>query len=237
MIFEAPETTEIQFYGAIFYWRLNYYLYCLWIDASAISYLSWSDHITSNSVRFWFRREKKMLGKFSQTIPFHLIIIDIALCALCDFRYMLRLKFDQKEYSNRRGAHWMIKYNISVHKYQIKWKEKKTGLIKYWNVASYAIQIHVWDSKSAHDAFILYFPLWLLMGAYAIPGDLGFIFSPLCCTTTVTSCDRTPNTEHWTPKSLTLIEMLKSNVIKIIIDMLKSSFTLQSQCTFHFAIT
>lgn len=36
--------------------------------------------------------QKKMLGKFSWTIPFHLII-NVALCALCDFRCILQFKF------------------------------------------------------------------------------------------------------------------------------------------------
>lgn len=156
MIFEATETTEIQFYGAIFLLTVKLLFMPFMIWCFCRLYLS-EQATTLHLIQFAFDFDKKkMLGKFSRTIPFHLII-DIALCALCDFRRMLHFKYVQKEHSNRRSAHRMIKYRYVFLCINTKWNgRKKTGLTEYWNVSSYAIQMHAWDSISAHDAFLLF---------------------------------------------------------------------------------
>lgn len=73
----------------------------------------WATAIILRLIQFAFdcRQRQKCLEQHSiePVIP-SVWIIAIALCALCDFRRMLRFKFVQKEHSNRSDEHRMIKY-------------------------------------------------------------------------------------------------------------------------------
>lgn len=113
-IFEATETTEIQFYGGHFLLTVKlllwFVLFMIWCFCRL--YLSRSDHITSNLVRFRFR-QKPNVGKTqpNHSILFHLII-DITLCAVCTVHCVT---FDVCYDSN------LFKKNIQTEEVHIGW--------------------------------------------------------------------------------------------------------------------